>query len=395
LGELFGGIWNAIWETQLNILVAIDSVVHVPALAIIIFTVLIRLLTVPLTMKSLRSNRNMQQIQPLIKEIQKKHKDDKAKQQEETMKLYSQYGINPASGCLPMIVQLPVFFALYQALRFTLDPHTTTEMLHAILWNKDWVDVALGFGSSKFLWLTGLGQADPFFIWPIISSAFQFIQNRMAMPRRDPGQIVDAQQRMMQGMMQFMPLFTLLFAWNFPAGNVIYWAFSSIFGAAQQYFITGFGTLPKVPGFGWLPEKEIAKPREIAPLAPGQVRKKGVFGKLMDNALSAQQTRATATEPATTTTVEEPRSTRSLTSGTGSTSNARGARPERARDNRDGATTTRVRSKGSEPNIRIVQSSGTSAPTAKYASDLRAKNDTGAANGITGASLPPRKKNKR
>jgi YidC/Oxa1 family membrane protein insertase len=345
-------------------------------------------------MKSLRSNRNMQQIQPLIKEVQKKYKDDRAKQQEETMKLYSQYGINPASGCLPMIVQLPVFFALYQALRFTLDPHTTNEMLSGILWNKDWVDSALGFGSSKFLWLSSLGQADPLFIWPVLSSIFQFLQNRMAMPRRDPGAIVDTQQRMMQGMMQFMPLFTLLFAWNFPAGNVIYWAFSSIFGAAQQYFITGFGTLPKVPGFGWLPEKEIAKPKEIEPLAPGEVRKKGMFSKLMDNALSAQQARAT--EAATVTTVEEPASTRSLISGTGtSRSSTRGARPERARDNRDGASTTRVRSKGSEPNIRIVQSSGTNASPPKYASDLRAKNDTGAANGITGASLPPRKKNKR
>ena len=117
---------------------------HLPGLAIIIFTIFIRLLTVPLTMKSLRSNRNMQQIQPLIKEIQKKYKDDRPKQQEETMKLYSQYGINPAAGCLPMIVQLPVFFALYQALRYTLDPHTTVEMLRGVLWNSDWVRRGLG-----------------------------------------------------------------------------------------------------------------------------------------------------------------------------------------------------------------------------------------------------------
>jgi YidC/Oxa1 family membrane protein insertase len=389
---ILGQIWDVIWQTQLNILVAIDSVVHLPGLAIIIFTIFIRLLTVPLTMKSLRSNRNMQQIQPLIKEIQKKYKDDRPKQQEETMKLYSQYGINPAAGCLPMIVQLPVFFALYQALRYTLDPHTTTEMLRGVLWNNDWVSVASGFGSSQFLWLSSLGQPDPLFIWPILSSAFQFIQNRMAMPKRDPNQTVDAQQKMMQGMMQFMPLFTLLFAWNFPAGNVIYWAFSSIFGAAQQYFITGFGTLPKVPGFGWLPDKEMPKPKLMEPLPPGQERKKGVFSKLMDNALNAQQARA-ATEPSTSI-VEEPKTSRALsgTSGQSSSGRSRSTRPERARD--DGATTTRVRSKGSEPNIRIVQSSGTTPSTAKYASDLRAKDD-GATNGITGASLPPRKKNKR
>ena len=252
-----------LWQTLFNVLVAINSVIHVPAIAIIVFTVLVRLLVVPLTMKSLRSNRDMQQIQPLLKEVQRKYKDDRAKQQEEQMKLYQQYGINPAAGCLPMLVQLPVFFALYSALRFVLalhfDPAAATHaadmaQLQSILWVKDWAQAA-NF-SGPFFWVPNLGAADPLFIWPVLSALFQFFQNRMAMPRRDPNQPMDSQQKMMNGMMQFMPLYILFISVGFPAGNVIYWAFSSLFGAVQQYFITGFGTLPDFPGFGWLPRKD-------------------------------------------------------------------------------------------------------------------------------------------
>src|SRR5204863_4377753 len=139
-----------------------------PGVAIIVFTFFIKLLTVPLTMKSLRSTRNMQQIQPLIKEVQKKYGKDKAKQQEETMKLYQQYGINPAAGCFPMLVQLPIFFALYSALNYVLHLHfdpaaaqhaADMAQLQSILWVKDWAQYA-NF-SAPFLWVPNLGAADP------------------------------------------------------------------------------------------------------------------------------------------------------------------------------------------------------------------------------------------
>jgi YidC/Oxa1 family membrane protein insertase len=390
--EFLGELWNILWQTLFNVLVVINSVIHVPALAIIIFTVLVRLLVVPLTMKSLRSNRNMQQIQPLLKEVQRKYKDDRAKQQEEQMKLYQQYGINPAAGCFPMLVQLPIFFALYSALNFVLHLHfdptaaqhaADMAQLQSILWVKDWAQYA-NF-SAPFLWVPNLGAADPLYIWPVLSALFQFFQNRMALPRRDPNQPMDSQQKMMNGMMQFMPLYILFISINFPAGNVIYWAFSSLFGAVQQYFITGFGTLPDFPGFGWLPRKEITPPPLPPPPPAGQVAKKGLFSNMMSRALEAQEAqKATKEQPQLQQgSSEEGQPTRALSNST---------KPERPRD---GATTTRVKSKASEQHIHVVSTN-----TVKYASDIRNRGNGSGGNGYTstngkGAQLPGKKRNKR
>jgi YidC/Oxa1 family membrane protein insertase len=352
-------IWNSLWHVLLNILVAINSVVNIPGVSIIIFTLLIRFLTVPLTMKSLKSNRNMQAVQPLIKEIQRKYKDDKQKQQEETMKLYSQYGINPAAGCFPLLVQLPIFFGLFAALQYTLNPNS--QELQTILWNPAWEPFAY-FGQSSFLWLPSIAAADPYFIFPVLSGLFQFIQNRMAMPRRDPNAPQDAQQRMMNGMMQFMPIYIIFISLGFPAGNTIYWSFSSIFGAVQQYFITGFGSLPYLPGLGWLPKKEIAPP-VLVELPEGTPRKQGLFTKMMDRALEAQQTQKSLQERAD---EETTRATETKRQAAAPSRAARTAPKKEA-----AAATTRVRSKASEQQIRIVPSGATG--TAATSSNGRKK----------------------
>ena len=307
--EIFGIIWSGFWHTLFNILVAINSVVGSAGVSIIIFTLLMRLLTVPITMKSLRSSRNMQQIQPLIKEIQKKYGKDKAKQQEETMKLYRDYGINPAAGCFPILIQLPIFIGLFSALNFTLEPSNLTPalleawrathhtQLLSILWNSDWVNSA-NF-SQPFGWVPSLAAHDPFYIWPVLSGLFQFIQSRMAMPRRDPNNPLDSQTRMMQNIMQFMPIYIVFISAGFASGMVIYWAFSSLFGAVQQWFITGFGSLPDMPGMGFLPRKPIALP---TPLHPDQIaanvgKRKGVMARMMEKAVDAQEAqKATASQ---------------------------------------------------------------------------------------------------
>jgi YidC/Oxa1 family membrane protein insertase len=294
--EFLGTIWQSFSNLLLNILVAINSVVHVPGIAIIIFTILMRMLTVPLTMKALRSSRNMQQIQPLVKEIQKKYGKDRQKQQEETMKLYRDYGVNPAAGCLPMLIQLPIFFGLFSALTFTLQHGGDVNMLKQVLWVEDWTTSGVANFSQAFLWVPNLAKADPAFVWPVLSGLFQFIQSRMAMPRRDPNNPMDPQQRMMQNIMQFMPIYIVFISVGFPAGTVIYWAFSSVFGAVQQYFITGFGSLPDLPGMGFLPRKAIEPPK---PLHPDQIalntnKRKGVMAKMMERALEAQEAQKTA-----------------------------------------------------------------------------------------------------
>ena len=229
-------------------LLTIYHLVGNPGLAIIIFTLLVKLVTLPLTLKSFRSTREMQRIQPLIKEINKRYKDDKAKQQAETMRVYQQHGVNPMGGCLPMLVQLPIFFGLYQALIALVQSHVTGPVL--------WVQDTHFVGS--FLWVPDLSKADPFYVWPVLSAVFQFVTQRMSLAY-GYNKTADPQQAMMNRIMQFTPIYLLVIYLNFASGAVLYWTFSGIFTALQTYFVNGFGSLAEVPGLTWLP-KRIAPP---------------------------------------------------------------------------------------------------------------------------------------
>src|ERR1051326_9004615 len=102
--------WTQFIEFFEALLLTIDHLVGNAGLAIIIFTLIIKVVTLPLTLRSIRSTKEMQRLQPVIKEINKRYKDDKAKVQTETMRLYQEHGVNPMGGCLPMVVQLPIFF---------------------------------------------------------------------------------------------------------------------------------------------------------------------------------------------------------------------------------------------------------------------------------------------
>ncbi len=208
-------------------------------LAIVIFTLVVKTILLPLTIKSVRSTMAMQELQPKIKDLQKRYGKDRQRISEETLKLYAEHGVNPASGCLPMIAQMPVFFALFFAIR---ELSTTRD----------------GHFAEGFLWIQDLGAADhwdllfiPIVPIAILAGVFQFIQMRMSRPANQ-GQVRDPQQAMMQTMMNFMPLMVVFFGWNFPAGVVIYWAVQSLYSVLQQWFITGWGSLKD--WFPWLPE---------------------------------------------------------------------------------------------------------------------------------------------
>lgn len=199
-----------------------------PGLAIIIFTVLIKLVLTPLTLRTIKSQRAMQELQPKIKALQKRHGDDRQKLSAETMRLYQAHNVNPTASCLPVLFQLPIFWGLYQSL---------TSLAHT----------ADGPFQQSFLWLPSLAQPDALHIMPFVAAAFQLIQTRMSMPtgKYKP---TDPQQKMMSQMMQFLPLSVIIFGWGFPSGLVLYWATQSVFGAVQQYFITGWGALRE-----WVP----------------------------------------------------------------------------------------------------------------------------------------------
>jgi YidC/Oxa1 family membrane protein insertase len=176
---------------------------------IIILTVIIKILLYPLTLKSFTSMKELQKIQPLMKEIQQQYKDDKQKMNQELMRLYQEHKINPMGGCLPMLLQIPILFALYKVFYQAIELRHTP--FHIV-------------GS----WLPDLSAADPYYITPILMGASQFVMQKMTPTAGDP---------MQQKIMLFMPvLFTFLFL-NFPSGLVIYWLISNILSIVQQAYI--------------------------------------------------------------------------------------------------------------------------------------------------------------
>lgn len=200
-------------------------------LAIIIFTLLVRGILSPLNLRQLRQSRRMAALAPKLKELQQRYKGNREELTRETMRLYKEEGVNPAAGCMPLLVQLPILYAMFYVFQ-ELAHKTTPAIYHA-----------------QFLWFT-LDKPDHLFghfflgansYWgplPILTAATQWVQSRMIMqPTTDP------QQRATQQIMQFMPLFILFFAVNYPSGLALYWLTSTIFSIVMQYFIMGWGLL--------------------------------------------------------------------------------------------------------------------------------------------------------
>ena len=236
--------WNQFVGLIEGVLVYLANFTGNSGWAIVILTIIIKLLLVPLTLSSLRSAKRMQELQPMLKDLQRKYGDDRQLLSAETMKLYQEHKVNPFGSCLPILLQMPIFFGLYYAiLNISSDPKYADA----------------GF-STSLAWIPNLAQPDPIYLLPIIVTVTQFIQQRMAMPQKVPGQQLDPQQQMMNQMLQFMPLMVGFFAWSFAAGPVIYWITQNVFSAVQQYFITGFGSLRDLPGMGFLPVPPWVKP---------------------------------------------------------------------------------------------------------------------------------------
>jgi YidC/Oxa1 family membrane protein insertase len=183
-----------------------NNFIHNYGIAIILLTLVIKIIFWPLGNKSYRSMKEMQKLQPKIAEMRDKYKDDKARISQEMMALYKTHKVNPLGGCLPMIIQIPVFFGLYKTLLFAI------ELRHSpLIW-----------------WIQDLSAKDPYYITPIIMGATMFVQQKMTPPAGDP---------MQAKIMLFMPvIFTVMFL-NFPSGLVIYWLFNNVISIGQQYYI--------------------------------------------------------------------------------------------------------------------------------------------------------------
>lgn len=182
-------------------------------LAIILLTFALRVLMWPLTRKSYTSMAAMQKMQPELQRIQKLYANDKARQQMEMMKLYQTHKTSPMSGCLPMLLQIPIFFGLYKALL-----------------------ISVPMRQASFLWISDLAVMDPYFILPILMGATMWWQQSLQSAKQTGADSKDPMAQT-QKIMKWMPIiFTFMFAWM-PAGLVLYWTVSNLFGIAQMYII--------------------------------------------------------------------------------------------------------------------------------------------------------------
>jgi YidC/Oxa1 family membrane protein insertase len=174
--------------------------------SIILLTIVVRIPFIPLVNKGQSSMRKLQAIQPKMNEVREKYKKDPQKMQQEMMELYKKHKVNPIGGCLPMVIQIPVFFALYKVLLVAIELR----------------------GAPFMLWLTDLSAKDPYYILPVIMGVTMLIQQKMTPSGMDPKQ---------QKMMMFMPIvFTFMFL-NFASGLVLYWLVNNLLSIVQQFYI--------------------------------------------------------------------------------------------------------------------------------------------------------------
>lgn len=177
-------------------------------LAIIFLTIIIKLVLYPLTAKQIASTKAMSAMQPKMKALQEKYKNDKVMLNQKLSELYKQEGVNPLAGCLPLLVQMPILIGIFYGIR---------DFQYA--------------GPSSFLWMKSIADADPYYILPVLSALTTFIQTKQTMPATSDGGAGAAQGKVM---LYFMPLFIGYISISFPAGLVLYWVVMNIMQILQQ-----------------------------------------------------------------------------------------------------------------------------------------------------------------
>lgn len=206
--DFLGSIFHYIYQYIVSM--GVSDVGSAYVLAIFTFTVIIRVLILPFNIKAAKSTQGMQKIQPEVKKLQEKYKDDKEKLGAETMKLYKENGVNPAGGCLPSLLPLPILMALY------------------------WVFMGIqDVNGASFLWIQDLFSPDKFYILPILAALSTYLPSYLmtkSTPAQPGGMNMGTMNLMMAGMMGFMSL-------NFKAILVLYWIIGNVIQTIQTYFL--------------------------------------------------------------------------------------------------------------------------------------------------------------
>jgi YidC/Oxa1 family membrane protein insertase len=321
--DLLAWLFTPIFQALFIVLVFFDRITRIftpngnIVVAIILLTVLMRVLVIPLYRRQLTSTRQMQLIQPEVKELQRKYKGDRVKQQAATQEYYRQRGINPAGGCLPIILQFGLLIPMYSVISQGLTNYDPSAMWHIFGFNLFpgiVCPTAPEFNSAghvinaclnpvtagQFPWglpepettgwyIAGFGIAG----LAIISSLLQVVASRMTLPAADPKND-DPNVKVQRQMAYFLPLISILYGGVLPAGLFIYWITATIIQIIQQYLILGWGSM--FPLFGWYPEfarnhqpRFPVKMPEIQPPKPGQPSTQE-RAKSVDKDISAQST---------------------------------------------------------------------------------------------------------
>lgn len=268
--SLLAWLFHPIFQGLFIAMVLLDKAVGNIAIAIVILTILMRALLIPIFRRQLVSQRRMQLIAPELKELQRRHKGDRQKQMEVQQRFYKERGINPASGCLPLLLQLVLLIPMYSVISQGLQNfnpqammdvfgfrildlgcdaapivdasgRVTNPCLNPIAFGVDWSVPEILF---PLPFITGLS------LLAVFSSVLQLVQSRMTLPQQS-AKSDDPNTRVQRQMVVFLPLISILYGGILPAGLFLYWIFTTVFSIIQQYLIIGWGSM--FPLFGWYP----------------------------------------------------------------------------------------------------------------------------------------------
>ncbi len=232
---MISNIFNTILLNPLvNVLVFLYAYIpgHDFGIAIVILTICIRVIFIPLSIKTIVSQQSLAKVQPKLKELQEKHKDNREALGTATMSLYREHNVNPLSGCLPLLIQFPVLIALYKSLTVVFGSiEHITPLLYSFVPHPAVINpLTLGL----------VDLTKPAIILAIIAAALQFIQARNSLTMQQKAGTADKNspaQRMSSQMMYFLPFMILLISWRLPAGITLYWVVTTLFSIFEQHFI--------------------------------------------------------------------------------------------------------------------------------------------------------------
>jgi len=221
-----------LFQPLLNLLIFLYNHIGDIGIAIIIVTILIRLILLQPSLKAIKAQKALQELQPKIKKIQEKYKNDRERQSKELMKFYQENKVNPFSSCLPMLIQLPVLFALYSVFRVGLTEQSM-QYLYSFVPAPEHINT---------MFLSLINMAQPNAILAVLAGVLQFLQTKM-MTKKAPkvisgkGPMADMSGILGKQMTYLMPVMTAFIALGLPSGLALYWITTTLFAIVQQYVI--------------------------------------------------------------------------------------------------------------------------------------------------------------